>query len=103
VRGIRPPADARPTPFIVVRSGIGEVAGNSGCNAFNGSYRATGNELVMGPFASTRMACPGTAVSDFETILIDALSKSRFYVIRLNELFLYEGREAHVRLRRADR
>jgi len=100
VRGITPPSSAAPDPFIVVQSGDGQVAGNTGCNGFNGPYRATGNELIMGPLASTGRVCP-TDLGDFETIMMDALAKTRFYVVRLNELFLYEGRESHVRLRRS--
>ncbi len=99
VRGITPPSSAAPDPYVVIQSGDGQVAGSTGCNSFNGPYRATGNELVMGPLSSTRRAC-STELGDFETIMLDALGKTRFYVVRLNELFLYEGREAHVRLRR---
>lgn len=100
VRGVAPPASAAPDPFIVIQSGDGQVAGSTGCNAFNGPYRATGNELVMGPLDSTGRACP-TELGDFETIMMHALTNTRFYVVRLNELFLYEGRDAHVRLRRS--
>lgn len=103
VRGVQPPAESQPEPFLLIRNGIGEVAGNTGCNAFNGPYRATGNELIMGPFSSTRVACPLAGVGDFETIFLDALSDTEFYVVRLNELFLYEGSEPIVRFRRADR
>jgi len=101
VRGITPPGSAGDDPFILIQSGIGELVGNTGCNSFDGPYRASGNELVMGPFASTRRACPPD-LGDFETILLDALGSTRFYVIQLNELFLYDGPEAHVRLRRDD-
>ena len=100
VRGITPPSSAADDPFILIQSGVGELVGNTGCNSFNGPYRATGNELVMGPFASTRRACPSD-LGDFETIMMDALGKTRFYVVRLNELFLYDGPEAHMRLRRS--
>jgi len=103
VRGVQPPEGADPAPFLTVRSSTGDVVGNSGCNTFNGPYRATGNELVMGPLASTRRACAGRDLGNFETIMFDALSRTRFYVVRLNELFLYEGEDALVRLRRADR
>jgi len=103
IRGIPTPPESQPTPFLLIRSGIGEVAGNTGCNAFNGPYRATGNELIMGPLASTRRACALPSVSDFETIMFDALDDTEFYVVRLNELFLYEGSEPIMRLRRSSR
>jgi putative lipoprotein len=103
IRGVPTPPESQPVPFLLVRSGIGEVAGNTGCNAFNGPYRATGNELIMGPLASTRRACALPAVSDFETIMFAAMEDAQFYVIRLNELFLYEGSEPIMRLRRSGR
>lgn len=37
----------------------GKVHGGDGCNRYSGSYTATGEKLrVVGPLASTRMACP---------------------------------------------
>jgi putative lipoprotein len=46
----------RTAPFVQVRSD-GIVAGSSGCNRFTGTYTYKGDELTMGPLATTRMAC----------------------------------------------
>jgi putative lipoprotein len=103
IRGVPTPAESQPTPFLLIQSGVGEVTGNTGCNSFNGPYQATGNQLTMGPLASTRRACAVPVVSDFETVMFDALQDTEFYVVRLNELFLYEGSEPIMRLRRSGR
>ena len=34
------------------------ISGTSGCNQYNASYEATGNEISFGPLAGTQMACP---------------------------------------------
>ena len=39
------------------------VAGTSGCNRYNASYEASGNELSFGPIAGTQMACPEPQMS----------------------------------------
>jgi len=35
----------------------GKVAGSGGCNDYTGSYTITGQQVAIGPLASTRMAC----------------------------------------------
>ncbi|MGD8528483.1 MAG: META domain-containing protein [Methyloceanibacter sp.] len=47
----------RTARFVQVRAD-GVVGGSSGCNRFTGAYTQKGDELTMGPLASTRMACP---------------------------------------------
>ena len=47
----------RTARFVQFRAD-GIVAGSSGCNRFTGAYDQKGDELTMGPLASTRMACP---------------------------------------------
>ena len=39
----------------------GFVAGNTGCNRFQGQASVADNQLTLGPLASTRMACAGFA------------------------------------------
>lgn len=36
----------------------GIAAGNGGCNRFTGAYKLDGENISMGPFAGTMMACP---------------------------------------------
>lgn len=40
----------------------GGLTGRGGCNRFVGSYEIQGEMLVIGPVASTRMACPEPAM-----------------------------------------
>jgi heat shock protein HslJ len=47
----------RTARFVQFRAD-GIVGGSSGCNRFTGAYNQKGDELTMGPLASTRMACP---------------------------------------------
>ena len=35
-----------------------QISGTSGCNRYNASYEASGNEISFGPIAGTQMACP---------------------------------------------
>ena len=51
----------------------GMVSGFAGCNKFSGSYTVTGDELSLGPLASTKMACepPASAV---ESAMLEALA-----------------------------
>ncbi len=35
----------------------GSLSGNSGCNQFTGSYTVSGNQITIGPLASTMMMC----------------------------------------------
>lgn len=39
------------------------LTGSGGCNRFVGSYEIDGDTLVIGPVASTRMACPEPAMA----------------------------------------
>ena len=39
------------------------MSGVSGCNRYNTSYEATGNEISFGPIAGTKMACPEPEMS----------------------------------------
>ena len=34
------------------------ISGNAGCNSYNASYEATGNEISFGPIAATKKICP---------------------------------------------
>ncbi len=59
--------------FIAFKTG-GEVMGHGGCNRFFGSYTLSGDALVFGPLASTRMACRDMAA---ENEFMAALNSAR--------------------------
>jgi heat shock protein HslJ len=39
----------------------GQVTGSGGCNTYNGPYTVDGSKIKIGPVASTKMACEGSA------------------------------------------
>jgi heat shock protein HslJ len=45
------------------------ISGNSGCNAFGGSFRLVRDVLTAGPMISTKMACPGMPMVEEQAIL----------------------------------
>lgn len=67
---------ARLTRPVTMQLESGRLAGFSGCNNFNGSYQLDGDRLIIGPVASTQMACPdpGSSVEDaFQAVLAGTL------------------------------
>jgi heat shock protein HslJ len=49
------PPEAR--PGLIFRQDAKQVSGFGGCNRFTGSYTVEGELILLGPIASTRMAC----------------------------------------------
>jgi heat shock protein HslJ len=54
----------------------GRLSGNSGCNRFSATYRQEGEQLVIGPVASTKMACLGPE-NAMEAAWFDMISRIR--------------------------
>jgi putative lipoprotein len=52
----------------------GEISGHGGCNGFRGSLERSDTGLVVGPLASTRMACPNE-IMDRENAFFEALQR----------------------------
>lgn len=70
----------------------GRVAGRATCNRFNGPLVLDGERVVRaGPFASTRMACPGEALAEQERRYLQALAEAER--VERREPYLY----VHVR------
>ena len=60
----------------------GTLSGNSGCNTFSGPYKLDGNQIGIGPLASTMMMCSDPAgVMDQETQYLAALQSAATYQI----------------------
>ncbi len=60
----------------------GTLSGNASCNDYSGSYTATGNQISIGPLASTRMFCNDPAgVMDQEAQYLAALETAATYQI----------------------
>jgi heat shock protein HslJ len=60
----------------------GNLTGNAGCNNYNGTYTVNGNQITIGPLASTRKMCNDPAgVMDQETQYLAALETAATYQI----------------------
>ena len=67
----------------------GNLSGNSGCNQYNGAYKVDGNQITIGPLASTMMMCSDPAgVMDQEAQILAALQSAASYEIEGNVLQL---------------
>ncbi len=56
----------------------GNLTGNAGCNDYNGPYKVNGNQITIGPLASTKKACEQT-VMDQEMQYLTALGTAATY------------------------
>jgi heat shock protein HslJ len=67
----------------------GTLSGKAGCNTYSGGYKTNGNQITIGPLASTMMACDQPAgVMDQETQYLAALQSAATYQIEGNVLEL---------------
>jgi heat shock protein HslJ len=67
----------------------GNLSGNAGCNTYSGPYKVTGNQITIGPLASTRKACADPAgVMEQETQYLEALQTAATYQMEGNSLEL---------------
>jgi heat shock protein HslJ len=64
------------------------VNGDSGCNTFNGPYRAGPSDIAIGPLASTLKACTDEKLSTQEQQFLAALQLAKSYRIRGQQLEL---------------
>ena len=67
----------------------GNLTGNAGCNDYNGSYTVKGDQITIGPLASTRKFCNDPeGVMDQEARYLSALGTAATYRIDGNSLEL---------------
>jgi len=66
----------------------GKVSGSGGCNRFNGSYKTTGNQLKIGPLASTFKACE-EAIMTQEANYFKALQGAQRYEVNKDGLQIF--------------
>lgn len=74
-------------PVFIKFGPAGRVNGYAGCNSFTGSYRQTGDTMVLGPLATTRMAC-APDVMEREQWLLETLRQTRRIAVTAGELTL---------------
>ncbi len=82
------PADARPLT-IQFDTAANTANGFAGCNTFRGSYKEGNGAIHLGPFAVTRMACPGTG--NVEQHYLGAMAQIRTYRVSATSLDLIDG------------
>ena len=67
----------------------GNLSGNVGCNTYSGAYKVNGDQITIGPLASTMMACSEPAgVMEQEAQYLAALQSAATYQIEGNVLQL---------------
>lgn len=86
-----------PTPMLPVGDltadfANGRVSGSGGCNRFNGSYTAKGNQLKIGPLASTFKACEETTMQQ-ETNFLKAMQAATRYQVNQDGLQIFYKNE----------
>src|SRR4029078_2453847 len=68
----------------------GTASGNSGCNTYNGTYRADGKTIAFRPLISTKRACVGTG-NDVESAFVAALQGASTWSIAGDGTLHLEG------------
>jgi heat shock protein HslJ len=68
----------------------GSVAGSSGCNTYSGGYEASGDAMIIGPLAATRMACIGPLQVQ-ESVYFGLLDQVDTFDVSGDELTLSSG------------
>lgn len=78
-----------------------QIAGMAGCNRYFGSMERDGEEITIGPLASTRKFCT-EAVMEQEQRLLHALERVTRYEFKETMLFMYAGDTTVLRLTRLE-
>ena len=81
---VRPMAGAALTAIF---AGHGTVSGSSGCNTYTGSYGIDGDQLLFGPLATTKKACPDPIMAQ-ERAFLAALASTSTYAIEAGRAVL---------------
>ena len=97
--GVSPAALAQPGRPVTLRFESGRLSGFAGCNNFTGGYSLEGDQLKIGPVASTQMACPEPG-SSIETAFHKALSGTLRYAVDGDILTATNASGATLRFRR---
>lgn len=82
------PAGARPLT-VEFDTGGSTASGFAGCNTFRGGYKEGNGAIRLGPFAVTRMACPGT--DDVERRYLGAMAQVHTYRVSATSLELIDS------------
>jgi heat shock protein HslJ len=79
----------RDTEITLTLSQDGRLSGSDGCNRYMSGYTLENDALMIGPIATTRMACRGPeAVAQQAAAYATALGQARGYRIKAEQLWL---------------
>ncbi|MBK0404934.1 copper resistance protein NlpE N-terminal domain-containing protein [Adhaeribacter sp. BT258] len=74
---VNPEGLSKGAPTLQITLDSKQAAGNGGCNRYSGAVEAKGDQVIFGMMASTRMACPGAAMT-LENDYLKLLSGNTF-------------------------
>jgi heat shock protein HslJ len=79
-----------------ISMGISEdrIGGFAGCNNYSGAYEIEGNNIKIGPLASTMMMCLDPDIMEQEQLYLAAVGSATSYKILANRLELINGEGA---------
>jgi heat shock protein HslJ/uncharacterized membrane protein len=83
-----------------IQFGEGRIAGQAGCNRFNGPYTQRGDRLTAGPITATRMACPGPRMAH-ERGVMNVLRGPVRISFPVGDVLVLTGSGGTIRLRRS--
>ena len=85
-----PVANSNPTAFFATDGS--SLSGKTGCNDYNGAYKAEqGNNLTISGFSSTRAACVSDALTKQEEAFLKLLPTAVSYSVNGNQLQIVTG------------
>lgn len=85
--------------FVVFDRVRGSAGGNSGCNAFGGTYTTSNNKFAVVEIISTMRACIEDDKMAIERKFLDGLQAANRYEINDNTLYLFRGQKLLLTLR----
>ena len=83
-------AEATPAVDSTIQFQDGQVSGSGGCNNYSGSYTLDGDQLTIGPVASTMMACIGPAMDQEQAFHANLGNVASFEIVD-NQLHLLDA------------
>ena len=78
-------------PVTAVFAEDGALSGSAGCNTYTTTWEADGDKLVIGPVASTLMACADEAVNQQEFRYLELLGLADTYRIDAATLEIFDA------------
>jgi heat shock protein HslJ len=91
-----------PTP-VTLTFNEGRASGRSGCNYYSGSVEYGNGQIKFGNMISTKMACAGDGVMQFEQSYLQSLQSTQRYMFERNGNLVLSGGIADIRFQATPR